>query len=145
MFKDFGDAAKEATATQVRLESKTGIEAYLSLLVTSIDELENRAINLMNQVYFPERPSSWNSGHVKRTRDFSPDNIDETISAMQQRYLGGKPVPITTDMLLEKVKEILQKDSIFVDEDQEELLREKVDAFLNSESQANDLEGALGL
>jgi hypothetical protein len=79
-FKSYGDAARQATATEIRQESRSGIEAFLNLLVTSLDEFENKCLFLLEQIYFPETPSNWGQAYVERSKDFAPKNIEEAMA-----------------------------------------------------------------
>jgi len=88
-FKQYGDAAKQVTATEIRLESRSGIEAFLTLLVTSIDEFENDCLWRIEQVYFPDNPSAWGQAYVKRTRDFQPKDIIATLESLGSVVLNA--------------------------------------------------------
>lgn len=81
-FKQYGDAARQVTATEIRLESRSGIEAFLNLLVTSIDEFENNCFWRLEQVYFPDTPSNWGQARVKRSRDFQPEDISAKLESI---------------------------------------------------------------
>ena len=78
-FKKFGEAASQTTATEIRLENQSGIEAFLALLVSSIDEFENQCLKRLEQVYFPERPSLWGQATVVRSRNFQAEDLEETF------------------------------------------------------------------
>lgn len=89
-FKTYGDAAKQATATEIRQESRSGVEAFLSLLVTSIDEFENMCFWLLEQVYFPNEPSRWGKAYVKRSDDFTPKDIEQAMEKMSTTIRNAK-------------------------------------------------------
>lgn len=78
-FKKFGEAARQVTATQVRLENQSGIESFLALLVSSIDEFENQCYARIEQIYFPNEPSKWGKASVKRSRNFQAEDLEETM------------------------------------------------------------------
>lgn len=78
-FKRFGEAASQVTATQARLENQSGIESFLALLVSSVDEFENQAYKRIEQVYFPEEPSKWGLASVKRSRNFQAEDVHEAL------------------------------------------------------------------
>jgi len=78
-FKKFGEAASQVTATQVRLENQSGIESFLSLLVSSIDEFENQSYKRLEQVYYPDDTSKWGKAYVKRSTNFEAEDIEETF------------------------------------------------------------------
>lgn len=118
-FKEYGDAA-QVTATQVRLESQSGIEAFLSLLVSSLDEFENQCLNRIMQVYFPNRPETWGGAYVKRSKNFQPEDIQEAIDNLKTRYFGDQPLPTTSEQKAQALQRILTQDGI-ASEDVEEL------------------------
>lgn len=122
-FKEYGDAAAQRTATEIRLESQTGIEAFLSLLVSSLDEFENRCLHLLNQVYFPDRPEVWGDAFVKRSTNFQPKDEEEALNRMKNQFFGERnPVPATPQQKAEIVKKILEANGVEV-EDTDELQR----------------------
>ena len=122
-FKEYGDAAAQKTATEIRLESQTGIEAFLSLLVSSLDEFENRCLHLLNQVYFPDRPDVWGDAFVKRSTNFQPKDEEQAIQNMKNQFFGERnPVPATAEQKAEIVKKILESNGVEV-EDTGELQR----------------------
>jgi len=119
-FKEYGDAAAQRTATEIRLESQTGIEAFLSLLVSSLDEFENRCLHLLNQVYFPNRPDVWGDAFVKRGTNFQPKDEEQAIQNMKAQFFGERnPVPATASQKAEIVKKILESNGIDVEDDDE--------------------------
>lgn len=75
-FKKYAESASQVTATSARLESHSGIEAFLSLLVTSMDEFEKQCLRRLEQVYFDDA-SRWGEAYVERSTDFTPQ---ETMS-----------------------------------------------------------------
>ena len=87
-FKKYGEAAKQVTATQVKLESHSGIEAFLSLLVSSVDEFENQCLKRLEQVYF-DSPSQWGLAYVERSRDFQPEELP-SVSEMAKASMDLK-------------------------------------------------------
>lgn len=81
-FKEYGDVAKQVTATEIVMKSATGIEAFLHLLVSTIDEFENNCFMRLEQIYFPNRPQAWGQAYCKRSIDFQPKDIDESFRKM---------------------------------------------------------------
>ena len=95
MFKDYGDVAKERTAAEIRLESQTGIEAFLVLLAGQLDEMENQVFWRLEQANFPDSPENWGIAKVHRSNDFNSVNVDEVLNNLQARYLGSRSIPLT--------------------------------------------------
>lgn len=87
-FKSYGDAAKQVTATEIRQESRSGVEAFLSLLVSSLDEFENNCFWLLEQIYFPTEPSRWGKAFVKRNTDFTPKDVDQALEKASTSVLN---------------------------------------------------------
>lgn len=91
-FKAYGDAAKQATATEIRQESRSGVEAFLNLLVTTLDEFENRCLFLLEQVYFPNSPGQWGQASVERSKDFTPKDIEQAMANISTTVQNAKRV-----------------------------------------------------
>lgn len=117
-FKEYGDAAKQATATQIRMESQSGIEAYLALLVDSVDEFENQALWRTEQVYFPDTPSNWGKASVERSRDFQPEDTQEAMNQMLNRTFGERDtIPLPVSSIVEVIKKWADANGITIPED----------------------------
>jgi hypothetical protein len=124
-FKEYGNAASQKTATEVRLESRTGIEAFLALLVGAVDDIENNALWRLEQIYFPDSPNQWGEANAVRSRNFQPEDVQKGIEDMARRYFGGN-IPAPKKALVNVLWQILRKDNIDIegitDEDVEEAL-----------------------
>lgn len=116
MFKDFGDAAAQRTAQEIRLESKSGIEAFLSLLVGAVDEFENQALWRISQVYFPNTPDVWGDAFVNRTADFAPKDVDAALQKLKDRYVGEGPLPVDNKTRAEMIVRIIEEDGGEIDD-----------------------------
>ena len=102
-FKEYGRAAQR-TATEVHLESQSGIQAFLALLVSSVDEFENNALWLINQVYYPERPTEWAESYVMRSRNFQIEDIHEAFKKMVESILTADRAGAIS--MYQKIKDI---------------------------------------
>lgn len=110
-FKEYGDAAAQRTATEIRLESQTGIEAFLSLLVGAVDEFENQCLWRLEQVYdLP--PSQWGQAFVERSTNFTPRDEQEAIDKLVERYFGKSRVPATVEHLVSVAERIMTMDNL---------------------------------
>lgn len=89
-FKSYGDAAKQSTATEIRQESRSGVEAFLTLLVSALDEFENYCLFLLEQVYFPDEPSRWGRANVKRSTDFTPKDVEQALASVASSVRDSK-------------------------------------------------------
>ena len=96
-FRSYGDAARQVTATEIRQESRSGVEAFLNLLISSVDEFENKSLLLLEQAYFKDTPSNWGQAYVKRSTNFQPQDIKEMVDNMASRVFGEReklPLPM---------------------------------------------------
>lgn len=143
MFKDYGDASKERTATEMRLESQSGIEAFLILLFGAVDELENQALFRVSQILLPEQPQLWGNAYVKRSNDFSPIDESALAESLANRYVTGLvTVPTDVQTLSGVLKKIFDADSIPYKDDEVTTIAE---TFLNNKSQERDLLSEMGV
>lgn len=95
MFQGYADAARERTATEIRQESRAGIEAYLRVLSDALDEAENRGLFLLEQIEHPSKPAMWGYAQVERFKDFSPIDTGDAVSRLHELAFGpGKPLPM---------------------------------------------------
>jgi hypothetical protein len=119
-FKEYGDASRQRTATEIRLESQTGIEAFLALLVDSVDEFENQVLWRIEQIYFPDRLNVWGMATVERSRDFTPEDTDAAMDKMMSRVFGEREkVPLPTESIIEVIKKWADQNGIVLPDDSE--------------------------
>lgn len=142
MFSQFGDAAKERTATEIRHESRSGVEAFLTLASDTVDEAENMGLLLYAQTEFPDRPAAWGQAYVKRSKDFQPVDTEKAIERMKETYFPGKALPIGVSGRMEAVERIAEYDGLPFDEDEVE---EEVAAQSSQEVIDEDARSAFGL
>lgn len=122
-FKRYAENAKQVTATQAKLESHSGIEAFLGLLVGSVDEFENQVLKRLEQVYFPDSPGRWGEAMVKRSRDFTPKDEQEMINSMMNRAFGERDTaPFPVDALTQIIAKYAETMGIEI-QDNEEITR----------------------
>lgn len=131
-FKQYGDAAKQVTATEIRLESRSGIEAFLTLLVSSIDEFEEACLWRLTQVYH-DNTSAWGTASVKRSRSFQPEDIQEMIKKLTERYVGDDSIPLDSETKASVIERILELDNIQADEDAGERIKAILDNMISSD------------
>ena len=93
--REYGDAARERTATEIRQEFRTGVEAFLTMLKSAMDEAEGGALWRLEQVYFPNQPSRWGQARVERANQFLPEHLSskdraELVEMWQRNGFGRK-------------------------------------------------------
>lgn len=128
--QQFGDAAKMTTATEIRYKSKSGIEAFLSLFVGTIEAAEQEALFLLEQVYFPDNPSKWKKAKVSRSKKFQVLDPTEMLKLILDIVFGASAIPVTDEMVFEAVKTVWEDHLGYeLSEEEEGHLREVVQLF----------------
>lgn len=125
-FKMYGDAAAQKTATEVRQDVAAGVGAFLQLLSAALDDAENNALWRIEQALDPVDTASHFVSYVKRSENFVPPDVNETIKALSERYFGtGKALPVGREARIAALKKILEQDGIIY---QQQELEAAVDA-----------------
>jgi len=115
----FDNAARESTATEARQQDQRGRGSFLTLLSNQLDELENRALFLLNQKQFPERPEKWLDANVARSVDFKPFDSDQFAERLKTRYFGGgRAVPVGEEGQINAARQVAKLDGLDVDDEQ---------------------------
>lgn len=144
-FQAYGDAASERTATEIRQDFRAGVEAFLTLLSSTIDEAENGALWRLEQIYFPDRPRVWGGASVKRSTNFQPVDIEARIEGLVTRYFPGGRIPVDIDTMLEIAAKALEVDGFPDTDDRKARLREKFEQELANDDRRRSLEDAFGI
>ena len=112
-YQQYGDAAKESTATEIKQEARSGIEAFLRQLVTTWDEAENQTVFLLEQIYFPDDPSRWGAHKIERSKKFAVLDSNQFVSMMVNTVFRGD-LPLTEGMVKQVTKTIWEKHLGFI-------------------------------
>lgn len=122
-FQAYGDAASERTATEIRQDFRAGVEAFLILLGTTMDEAENGALWRLEQVSFPGRMDLWGGAFVERSTNFQPVDINQRLESLVGRYMPNGRVPLDEETAHEIQVKALESDGIAIGEDRKKKLR----------------------
>lgn len=144
-FQAYGDAASERTATEIRQDFRAGVEAFLILLGTTMDEAENGALWRLEQAHFPSRRAVWGGANVTRSTNFQPIDIEARIDGLVRRYLPEGKVPVDMDTALEITVKALESDGIAINPDRKNALRERLQLAFDREEQKDDLFSDFGV
>lgn len=125
-FRSYEDVGAQKTATEVIQDNRSGIESYLTLLKTAIDEAENFVLAILEQIYFPNDPKLWGGAYVERSDKFQPTNAQEMGDRLAGRYVKDR-LPIGRKGVMNVMKKLAEIDGIVYDEDE---LALEVDEFL---------------
>lgn len=94
-FREYGDAARERTATEVKQDVAAGAGAYLTLLSRTLDQAETWALHLLTQIETPKQPDLWFAASVSRSTAFAPSDPDAALDRLLARVFGKDvPVPV---------------------------------------------------
>lgn len=116
-FREYGDAAIEKSATEIKQDVASGVGAYLVLLKTAVDEAENELLWRLEQTYYPDDRSKWWTTHVERSDDFVPFDVNATVQRLREKYFGAQAqVPIGREGRLQVAKQIAAYDGLEVNE-----------------------------
>jgi len=117
-FREYGDSARERTATEVRQDVASGVAAFLQLLKAALDDAENQTLWRLTQVEFTD-PSKWYGARVARSEDFLPLDIDLLLQNLRVRYFGEtSPVPVGRNALIQVAGRIAEMDGLDADPSQ---------------------------
>ena len=116
-FRGYANAGRQATATEIMQDVAAGVQAYLVLLKTAIDEAENFVLGMLEQIHFPENADAWGTANVKRTDQFAPINPSLVAAGLLERYIEPK-LPIGIDATINVIKRALDLDGIGFDDEQ---------------------------
>lgn len=98
VFQQFGDAAKEKSATQIQHEGQSGVGAALQLLKGVVDDAENGLLDRIAQAKYsgasaPADKRHWFVARIERSDTFAPLNPDAAAAAASARAFGTKDTP----------------------------------------------------
>lgn len=142
-FQQFGDQAKERTATEIRAQSRSGVQAFLILLAHALEDMVNEALWRLEQVYFPEQPDLWGQASWTASKDFDPIDLDEQIDRMIKQVFPQGRFPLTETTVRQIVKRYHQVNDLEVPEEDE--LAEAASKLVDRETQAQSVEQDFGL
>lgn len=144
-FQAYGDAASERTATEIRQDFRAGVEAFLTLLGTTMDEAENAALWRLEQIEFPGKDEVWGGAFVERSTDFQPVSIEQRIESLVRHFMPNGKVPLDVETSLEIAVKVIEASGVPVTPDRKALLKERMQTAIDREGQADSLLGAFGV
>lgn len=113
--REYGDAARERTATEVWQDAATGVAAFLDLVKTALDDGERRIYELVAQGELPQDETAWRAVTVKRPPIAVPRDPAALMEAMKGRYFGAESaMPLGRSARLEAAKQIAKADGLDV-------------------------------
>lgn len=118
-FKQYADAARLRTATEVKQEVAAGVGAFLQLLKAAVDDAENGALHRLEQAERKDTPTAWGVARVERSDDFSSVDLGAVLDQLRARYLGATgTVPVGRSAMIELAQQAARQDGLPVNKDE---------------------------
>lgn len=115
-FREYGDAARQRTATEVRQDVSSGVGAFLSMLKSALEDAENEALWRIEEIEFADK-AKWFVAHVQRSDEFIPQDVNATIERTRSWFFGKDvPVPLGRTAQIEAAKQVADYAGVEVDE-----------------------------
>ncbi|WP_263787299.1 hypothetical protein [Salinibacter grassmerensis] len=132
------DSAVQKTATELRQDFRSGLEAILNVFKNELDRGEQKVLQLLEQVYFQNSPSLWGQATVSRTSDFEPTNKEAQAKKLRSIFFDVPSIELPPETKSRVVGRILELMNIEYEE--EELLAEAREQQITraQEQQASD-------
>lgn len=98
----------ERSATEVLYNQAEGRTAFLSLLCSVIDEIDNDWRFLSSQIVAPGNPDLWNNSTVERSRDFKPVDLENLVQKEVNNFVAASNI-VGADIAAQMAKEGLSE------------------------------------
>lgn len=128
-FQDYGDAAKEKTATEMTFEVMGGVGGFVELLAEPVTDFERAGMWRMEQALFPSSPGLWGVYSVERSPDVTPKDAEAELEKLKNMVVGrSATLPAGTAAAVEVTTAILDHYGVSYDrEDVEEAASAQAD------------------
>lgn len=121
-FREYGDAARERTATEIKQDVAAGVGAFLQMLKAALDDAENNVYHRVEQILWPNNPDRWFVASVERSEDFTLSDINLLVGRMRERYFpAGESVPVGRTAQIGIAKQIADFEGLDVKDEEVEL------------------------
>jgi hypothetical protein len=117
--REYGDAARQRTATEVRQDVAQGVGAFLSLVASALDAAENGALWRLAQTERPDTPAAAVQARVERSDDFATVDPEAAIDKLRERVFGaGVAVPLGNEGRVQAALQVAAYLGLKVEEDE---------------------------
>lgn len=109
-FREYNDAAQQATATEIKQRVSAGEGAFLQLLSAALDDAETQAAQRIAQQQLPTAgPQKWFAVRIERSSEYFPSDPEVTLKAATDRAFGkDAPVPMGTAGRIAVAKQVAE-------------------------------------
>lgn len=138
-FREYGDAAAQKTATEIKQDIAAGAGAFLAMLAEKMDEAETWALHIIEQAEFPNKPAQHFKAHVERSQQFAPPDMEVVMDKLVARVFGaGKQVPLGRSAMVQAAKDVAEWSGLPVH-------TEEIDAAVTHRLLTDAINGGMGL
>lgn len=118
LFLEYGNSARQKSATEIRQDYQKGIVAILNTIQTKMESIQNRTLWLIEQIYYPNKPSLWGQAYVQRGTDFTPKNEEQAVKLIKETFFDMQDVPLPASVSSRLVMQMLDMLEIKYEEDE---------------------------
>jgi len=118
-FQQLNDAAREATATEIKQRDQNGRQAFLQHLSGKADEIDNQLRYLFAQYEAPGEPDQWMTPEAERSTDYSPSDPHAESQKIKDLYFPNAAVPASQAAKKEAALKISEMQGIAEQDDEE--------------------------
>lgn len=117
--REYGDAARQRTATEVRQDVAQGVGAFLGLVATALDQAENGALWRLAQTERPGTDAGSVQARVERSDDFATVDPEAAIDKLRERVFGKESaVPLGNEARVQAALQVAAYLGLETDEDE---------------------------
>lgn len=139
-FREYGQAGREATATEMRQTWAAGVAAFLTHLARAVESFERKLFRRLEQAEFADQPAAWGQHSITRNPDVSPKDSLEVLQSAVQRMFGTGNIPAPTQAKAQVLADWLDELGQDVDlEDVVEAVEEAEDRSAQAAAQGRSL------
>jgi hypothetical protein len=118
LFLEYGNSAREKSATEIRQDYQTGLVSLLTTVQEKSESFENQVLWLIEQIYYPNSTRLWGQAKSDRSTDFQPKNEEEAISLIKNTFFDMQDVPLPEAVKARLVSKMLEMIEVEFEEDE---------------------------
>lgn len=141
-FREYTNAAKQKTATEIDQDRRAGLESLLVVLLDALTEAQNNALFRLEQSFIPGKPDAWGIARIVRDPDFQYVSNREIIERLVDLVFPGQPLPVGNTGLKSAVRRIANYFGIEYDDTE---LDARVDATVAQDAQTRSALAEFGV
>ncbi len=112
-FLDNYDSAAQKSATEIRQDFRSGLEAILNVFKNELDRAEHKVMSFIEQIYFQNSPSLWGQATVQRPSEFEPTNKEAQAKKLRSIFFDMPEIslpPVTKAKIVAQILDLMNID-----------------------------------